>query len=56
VATNVDKRLKIYKHLLKYGQCFEFSLIPPWRTDLIVEAIATQAKQMKLRLPKDVVA
>ncbi len=63
LATNVDKRLKIYKHLLKYGQCFELSLIPPWRTDLIAEAIseataklnATQAKQMKLRLPKDVV-
>jgi DNA polymerase-3 subunit delta len=43
VATNVDKRLKIYKHLIKYGQCFELSLIPPWRTDLIAEAIATQA-------------
>jgi DNA polymerase III subunit delta len=63
LATNVDKRLKIYKHLIKYGQCFELSLIPPWRTDLIAEAIseataklnATQAKHMKLRLPKDVV-
>lgn len=55
MATNVDKRLKIYKHLIKYGQCFELSLIPPWRTDLIEEAIATQAKRMKLRLPKDVI-
>ncbi|MBD1862403.1 MULTISPECIES: DNA polymerase III subunit delta [Trichocoleus] len=63
LATNVDKRLKIYKHLIKYGQCFELSLIPPWRTDLIEEAIseataklnATQAKRMKLRLPKDVI-
>ena len=55
MATNVDKRLKIYKHLIKYGQCFELSLIPPWRTDLIKEAIATQAKRMKLRLPKDVI-
>ena len=55
MATNVDKRLKIYKHLIKYGQCFECSLIPPWRTDLIEEAIATQAKRMKLRLPKDVI-
>src|SRR6476469_1497635 len=51
LATNVDKRLKTYKHLIKYGQCFELSLIPPWRTDLIEEAIATQAKHMKLRLP-----
>jgi DNA polymerase III subunit delta len=56
LATNVDKRLKIYKHLIKYGQCFELSLIPPWRTDLIAEAIVTQAQQIKLRLPKDVVA
>ncbi|OUC14557.1 MAG: DNA polymerase III subunit delta [Alkalinema sp. CACIAM 70d] len=55
MATTVDKRLKIYKHLIKYGQCFEFSLIPSWHTDLIAEAIATQAKCMKLRLPKDVV-
>ncbi|PSB15420.1 DNA polymerase III subunit delta [filamentous cyanobacterium CCP2] len=55
MATNVDKRLKIYKHLIKYGQCFELSLIPPWRTDLIEEAIATQAKRMKLRLPKDAI-
>jgi DNA polymerase III subunit delta len=63
LATNVDKRLKIYKHLIKYGQCFELPLIPPWRTDLIEEAIskataelnATQAKHMKLRLSKDVI-
>lgn len=55
MATNVDKRLKIYKHLVKYGQYFELSLIPPWRTDLIEEAIAIQAKRMKLRLPKDVI-
>jgi DNA polymerase III subunit delta len=55
MATNVDKRLKIYKHLVKYGQYFELSLIPPWRTDLIEEGIATQAKHMKLRLPKDVI-
>jgi DNA polymerase III subunit delta len=55
LATNVDKRLKTYKHLVKYSQCFELSLIPPWRTDLIEKAIATQAKRRKLRLPKDVV-
>lgn len=63
MVANVDKRLKIYKHLIKYGQCFEFSLIPPWRTDLIEEAIskataklnATQAKRLKLQLPKDVI-
>jgi DNA polymerase-3 subunit delta len=55
VATNVDKRLKIYKHIVKYAKLFEFPLIPPWRTDLIEKAIATQAKKIKLVLSKDAV-
>lgn len=55
VATNVDKRLKIYKHIVKYAKLFEFSLIPPWRTDLIEKAIATQAKKIKLMLSKGAV-
>ena len=55
VATNVDKRLKIYKHIVKYGKLFEFPLIPPWRTDLIEKAIATQAKKIKLVLSKNAV-
>jgi DNA polymerase-3 subunit delta len=55
VATNVDKRLKIYKHIVKYANLFEFPLIPPWRTDLIEKAIATQAKKIKLVLSKNVV-
>ncbi|MDZ8263737.1 DNA polymerase III subunit delta [Nostoc sp. ChiQUE01b] len=55
VATNVDKRLKIYKHIVKYAKLFEFSLIPPWRTDLIEKVIATQAKKIKLVLSKDAV-
>lgn len=55
VATNVDKRLKIYKHLVKYAKLFEFPLIPPWRTDLIEKAIATQAKKIKLVLSKNAV-
>lgn len=55
VATNVDKRLKIYKHLVKYAKLFEFPLIPPWRTDLIERAIATQAKKIKLVLSKNAV-
>lgn len=55
VATNVDKRLKIYKHIVKYAKLFEFPLIPPWRTDLIEKAIATQAKKIKLMLSKDAV-
>ncbi|BAZ03009.1 DNA polymerase III subunit delta (plasmid) [Tolypothrix tenuis PCC 7101] len=55
VATNVDKRLKIYKHLVKYAKLFEFPLIPPWRTDLIEKAITTQAKKIKLVLLKNAV-
>lgn len=55
VATNVDKRLKIYKHIVKYAKLFEFPLIPPWRTDLIEKAIATQAKKIKLVLSKNAV-
>jgi DNA polymerase III subunit delta len=55
VATHVDKRLKIYKQLIQYGKCFDLSLIPSWRTDLLAAAITTQAKRIKLRLSKDVV-
>ncbi|MCC5670051.1 DNA polymerase III subunit delta [Nostoc sp. CHAB 5784] len=55
VATNVDKRLKIYKHIVKYAKLFEFPLIPPWRTDLIEKAISTQAKKIKLVLSKGAV-
>jgi DNA polymerase-3 subunit delta len=55
VATNVDKRLKIYKHIVKYAKLFEFPLIPCWRTDLIEKAIATQAKKIKLVLSKGAV-
>ncbi|WDD36375.1 DNA polymerase III subunit delta (plasmid) [Nostoc sp. UHCC 0926] len=55
VATTIDKRLKIYKHIVKYAKLFEFPLIPPWRSDLIEKAIATQAKKIKLVLSKGAV-
>lgn len=55
VATNVDKRLKIYKHIVKYAKLFELTLIPPWRADLIEQAISTQAKKIKLMLSKGAV-
>lgn len=62
VATTVDKRLKIYKHLVKYAKLLEFPLIPSWRTDLIEKAlaklaagIALQGKKIKLVLSKDAV-
>jgi DNA polymerase-3 subunit delta len=55
VATNVDKRLKIYKHLSKYAKVQELTLIPPWRADLIVKAIESQATKIKLKLSSDAV-
>ncbi|NEO99567.1 MAG: DNA polymerase III subunit delta [Symploca sp. SIO2E9] len=54
-AHSLDKRLKVSKHLLKYGKLMEFTLIPPWRKDLIATSIATQAKAVNLRLSKDAV-
>ena len=53
-AASIDKRLKVAKYLLKHGTLQEFALISPWRTDLITEAIAHQAKVINLTLPKDV--
>jgi len=53
-AASIDKRLKVVKHLLKYGTLQELMLIPPWRTDLIREVIACQARAFNLTLSKEV--
>lgn len=53
---SIDKRLKVAKLLLKLGRLQEFETIPPWRTDLIEDAIALQAKQHNLRLSQPVIA
>jgi DNA polymerase-3 subunit delta len=55
-AAVIDKRLKVVKHLLQFGNLKEFTLIPPWRTDLIESAIATTAKQMNLSIARDAVS
>ena len=55
-ASSIDKRLKVSKHLLLLGKLKEFSLIPPWRTDLIEQAIANTAKQMQLTIARDAVS
>lgn len=63
IAASIDKRLKLVKHLLKHGQLKEFPLIPPWRSDLIAQAIsqataklnANQNKAMKLVLSRECV-
>jgi DNA polymerase III subunit delta len=60
IAASIDKRLKLVKHLLKHGQLKEFPLIPPWRSDLIAQAIsqataklnAAQDKALKLILSR----
>ncbi|MEG3894025.1 DNA polymerase III subunit delta [Microcoleus sp. Z1_A1] len=52
----IDKRLKVVKHLLLFGKLKEFTLIPPWRTDLIESAIAATAKQMNLSIARDAVS
>jgi DNA polymerase-3 subunit delta len=46
VASSIDKRLKVYKHLVKYGKLLEFSLIPLWRYDLIEQAIVSLAARL----------
>ncbi|MFB2922913.1 DNA polymerase III subunit delta [Aerosakkonema funiforme] len=56
IATSIDKRLKVSKHLLSLGKLKEFNLIPPWRTDLIEQAIANTAKQMQLTIARDAVS
>ena len=53
VATNIDKRLKVSKALLKHAMLVELNLAPPWRTDVISDAIATQAKALKLTLNRE---
>ncbi|MGG6270509.1 DNA polymerase III subunit delta [Leptolyngbya sp. AN03gr2] len=53
---SIDKRLKVAKLLLKMGKLQEFETIPPWRTDLIEDAIALQANQHNLRLSQPVIA
>lgn len=52
VAATLDKRLKVSKQLLKQGKLYEFNLIPPWRTDLIAEAIDDQAQELGVQLSK----
>lgn len=45
-----DGRLKSSKLLQKHAQVQEFSLIPPWQTDLIVQQVQKFAQQFQLQL------
>lgn len=50
VTSSMDRRLKVAKLLAKAGTIEEFTAIPPWRLDLIEDALEEQAKAAGLRL------
>ena len=52
-ANAIDRRLKVSKFLLDKGKVVEYKLIPPWREDLLVKAVESEAKTMGLKLTKD---
>ncbi len=52
-ASSIDKRLKVSKFLLDLGKITEYKQILPWRSDLLVKALETEAREMGLRLTKD---
>ena len=54
-ANSLDRRLKVSKFLLERGKVVEHKLIPPWREDLLVRAVETEAKDIGLKLTKDAV-
>ena len=52
-ANAIDRRLKVSKFLLDKGTVVEYKLIPPWREDLLIKAVESEAKTMGLKLTKD---
>ena len=52
-ASSIDRRLKVSKFLLDLGKITEYKQIPPWRSDLLIKAIESEAREMGLRLTKD---
>ena len=54
-ASSIDRRLKVAKFLLERGKVIEHKLIPPWREDLLVRAVETEARDIGLKLTKDAV-
>lgn len=52
-ASSIDRRLKVSKFLLDLGKITEYKQIPPWRSDLLVKAVETEAREIGLRLTKD---
>ena len=52
-ASSIDRRLKVSKFLLDLGKITEYKQIPPWRADLLIKAVESEAREMGLRLTKD---
>ena len=52
-ASSIDRRLKVSKFLLDLGKITEYKQIPPWRSDLLVKAVETEAREIGLKLTKD---
>ena len=48
-----DGRAKSTKLLQKYAQILEFSLIPPWKTDVIAQLVKQSATEIDLQLSAD---
>ncbi len=48
-----DGRAKSTKLLQKYSQILEFSLIPPWKTDAIVQLVKQAAAEIDLKIASD---
>jgi DNA polymerase III subunit delta len=51
-----DGRLKSTKTIQKYAKVQEFALIPPWKTDELIQRVQIVAKELGLKLTKDAIA
>lgn len=54
-SSKPDGRIKSTKLLQKYAEIREFALIPPWKTDQIVEQVRRSAQEMGVKLTRDAV-
>ncbi len=50
-----DGRLKSTKTIQKYAKVQEFALIPPWKTEELIQRVQIVAKELGLKLTKDAV-
>ena len=55
-TSKIDGRLSSTKLLRKYCEVKDFSLIPPWRMDLITARVRQTAKDMELKLTDKAIA